>query len=29
LNLVTMLVNTVLDELDKKTEGSASFDVIR
>jgi nitrogenase molybdenum-iron protein beta chain len=29
LNLVTMLVNTVLDELDRKTEGSASFDVIR
>jgi nitrogenase molybdenum-iron protein beta chain len=29
LNLVTMLVNTVLDELDRKTEDSASFDVIR
>ncbi len=29
LNIVTMLVNTVLDELDKKTEDSASFDVIR
>jgi nitrogenase molybdenum-iron protein beta chain len=29
LNLVTMLVNTVLDALDRKTEGSASFDVIR
>jgi nitrogenase molybdenum-iron protein beta chain len=29
LNLVTMLVNTTLDELDRKTEGSASFDVIR
>jgi nitrogenase molybdenum-iron protein beta chain len=29
LNLVTILVNTVLDELDRKTEGSASFDVIR
>jgi len=26
---VTMLVNTTLDELDRKTEGSASFDVIR
>jgi nitrogenase molybdenum-iron protein beta chain len=29
LNLVTMLVNTALDELDRKTVGSASFDVIR
>jgi nitrogenase molybdenum-iron protein beta chain len=29
LNLLTMLVNTVLDELDRKTENSASFDVIR
>ncbi|MDH4162112.1 MAG: nitrogenase molybdenum-iron protein subunit beta [Nitrospirota bacterium] len=29
INLVTMLVNTALEELDKKTEGSASFDVIR
>lgn len=29
INLVTMIVNTVLDELDRKTEDSASFDVIR
>jgi nitrogenase molybdenum-iron protein beta chain len=29
INLVTMLVNTTLDELDRKTAGSASFDVIR
>ena len=29
LNLITTLVNTVLDELDRKTEDSASFDVIR
>ncbi len=29
INLVLMLVNTVLDELDRKTEDSASFDVIR
>jgi nitrogenase molybdenum-iron protein beta chain len=29
INLVTMLVNTTLDELDRKTEGSASYDVIR
>lgn len=29
INLVTMLVNTMLDELDRKTEGTASFDVIR
>jgi nitrogenase molybdenum-iron protein beta chain len=29
INLVTMLVNTTLDELDRKTSGSASFDVIR
>jgi nitrogenase molybdenum-iron protein beta chain len=29
VNLVTMIVNTVLDELDRKTEDSASFDVIR
>jgi nitrogenase molybdenum-iron protein beta chain len=29
LNLLTVLVNTVLDELDRKTEDSASFDVIR
>jgi nitrogenase molybdenum-iron protein beta chain len=29
VNLVTMLVNTVLDELDRKTTDTASFDVIR
>ncbi len=29
INLITMIVNTVLDELDRKTEDSASFDVIR
>lgn len=29
INLITMLVNTALDELDRKTEDSASFDVIR
>jgi len=29
LNLITMLVNKVLDELDRSTTGSASFDVIR
>jgi nitrogenase molybdenum-iron protein beta chain len=29
LNLITMLVNKVLDELDRNTTGSASFDVIR
>jgi nitrogenase molybdenum-iron protein beta chain len=29
INLISMLVNTVLDELDRKTEDSASFDVIR
>ncbi|MGE5173263.1 MAG: nitrogenase molybdenum-iron protein subunit beta [Betaproteobacteria bacterium] len=29
INLVTMIVNTVLDELDRKTVDSASFDVIR
>ncbi len=29
INLVPMMVNTVLDELDRKTEDSASFDVIR
>ena len=29
LNLVTMLVNTVLDEMDRKTIDTTSFDVIR
>jgi nitrogenase molybdenum-iron protein beta chain len=29
INLVTMIVNTVLDELDRKTMHTASFDVIR
>jgi nitrogenase molybdenum-iron protein beta chain len=29
INLVTMLVNTVLDEMDRKTVDTTSFDVIR
>jgi nitrogenase molybdenum-iron protein beta chain len=29
LNLVTAMVNTVLDEMDRKTMNTASFDVIR
>ncbi len=29
ISLITTLVNTVLDELDRRTEDSASFDVIR
>jgi nitrogenase molybdenum-iron protein beta chain len=29
LNLVTMIVNSVLDEMDRKTVDTTSFDVIR